>query len=340
MTGVPVATAPAIIGLPRIISLMLFIFSIFGLWNPHSSRLYAIYSYTLHFTCTFLYTISLVAGVLTLNTTEELIAASSMTLTMVATCVLVGNMYVYNGQIRQLLRRISDFPLKDGDANERAIVQRCSSFFTMVASSLYVLANMAASSQNLAALLKGRLPFVAVFPAVDRFHSFWYLYQSGGMTMMSNVNITLQMFPDYLMYMCSAQFQLLDARLRALGRGCRAHPNFGVSVPEMPDQAAARRELIVCIRTHQEIIECVDAVQNLFGFSFFVQTTAMAAISGASAVQLTMVVVFCEFLHCVVFDSSLLSPEFTQKRSRRLYIFRVLRCSHHQRQQLAMFLRQ
>lgn len=307
------------LGTPRIVRVMLFFLRSFGLWHPASSWPYRLYSYALHAVCTLLYVLSLIVGIFGLRTTNALISASAMTCTLVALNVKVLNLYRNNERIRACLHEIAEFRLQtddscdgdggdgdDGDnaaaitttdditaaaptANERSIVARRVRLFTTVAAGLYVMGNTAGASQYAAAYVRGEPPFAAWYPGRATVHPmFWYWYQVGGMLMLSNLNMTMELFPSYLMYMLSVQLRVLAARMRRLGDGVRMRGAFE-GARESRGQWLARRKLRECIRTHQQILRGLAAVESGFEVGFFAQITASAAIVCAMAVQLTIV---------------------------------------------------
>lgn len=277
------------LGTPRIARVMLFFLRTFGLWHPSASLPYRLYSYALHLTCTLLYVLSLIVGIFGLHTNNELISASAMTTTLVALNVKVFNLYRNNAKIRACLRTIAAFRLNEenGDQESRILAHGVRLFST-VATALYAVGNSAGASQYAAAYVAGHPPFAAWYPAAAHTHPMvWYWYQVGAMLMLSNLNMTMELFPSYLMYMISVQMRILGERLRRLGAGVQYAGRFGAA--ETASQWRARRELIACIRTHQEVLGCVDQVQEGFTVGFFAQITASAAIVCAMAVQLTIV---------------------------------------------------
>lgn len=288
------AVGTATFGTPRIARVMLFFLRTFGLWHPTANLPYRLYSYTLHLTCTLMYVLSLIVGIFGLRTNNELISASAMTTTLVALNVKVLNLYRNNGRIRRCLHTIAEFRLLDDGAGagsdriEARILADGVRLFTTIATALYVVGNSAGASQYAAAFVAGEMPFAAWYPAAAATSPMvWYWYQVGAMLMLSNLNMTMELFPSYLMQMLSVQMRILGERMRRLGAGVRHTGAFEGA--ETAEQWRARRELIACIRTHQAIGGCVEQLQVGFSVGFFAQITASAAIICALAVQMTIV---------------------------------------------------
>lgn len=250
------------IGKPRICKIMLTILRFFGLWLPESTLFYRIYSALLHFIFTFCYTSAMVTALFFSPSTNETLTAIGMIMALIALNIKVLNIYMNHQMIRRCLVFIEEFELLNKE-EERRKTERVR-MFTIVAAILYCTGNTAGMSVFLAAHRGRVLPYVAWYP-FDL--SFWWLYsyQVAGMVMLSNVNMTMELLPSYLMYMVSIKMEILGERLRKLGNG--VHNVDGYMEQETQTQLKESVKLSQCIRTHQSILELVKSWRLRFGKS-------------------------------------------------------------------------
>lgn len=229
---------------------MVAVFRLFGLWIPDSTSVYKLYSYSLHGLFTFYYTSTLIVAIFFVQSAKEIINSVGMMLTLTALSVKVLNIYANNVHIRGCLRSIEEFPLHDDE--ELQCKKKRVRMFSIVAWTLYCTGNTAGMSTYLAALRERMLPFKAWYPVETHFWSM-YTFQVGGMLMLSNLNMTMELFPSYLMYMVSIKMEILSTRLRKLGKGV-SHLG-GYADPETVEQHGMTMQLADCIKVHQMILE-------------------------------------------------------------------------------------
>lgn len=225
------------------------ILGLFGLWLPDSTLLYRLYSAILHFIFTFSYTIALVIALFYSPSANDTINSIGMIMTLIALNVKVINIYIHHKMIRRCLTFIEEFKLMDKEEEQRKTVRV--RMFTIVAAILYLTGNVAGMSVYLAAHRGRVLPYIAWYP-FDL--SFWWLYgyQVVGMLMLSNVNMTMELLPSYMMYMVSIKMEILGVRLRKLGFGITNKCRYREM--ETHEQVKESEKLSQCIRTHQSII--------------------------------------------------------------------------------------
>lgn len=242
------------IGRPRIAKIMVTILSIFGLWLPDSTFIYRLYSAQLHCIFTFSYTSALAIALFFAQSANDMLNSLGMIMTLVALNAKVLNIYRHHRMIRRCLIFIEEFKLLDKEEEQRKTDRV--RMFTIVAAILYFTGNTAGMSVYLAAHRARVLPFVAWYPFQL---SFWWLYsyQVVGMLMLSNVNMTMELFPSYLMYMVSIKMDILGERLRKLGSGVTKQMRY-IKERETTDQIKESDKLSQCIKAHQSIIEYVS----------------------------------------------------------------------------------
>lgn len=239
-----------IIGKPRITKIMLAILGFFGLWLPDTTLKYHVYSGTLHFVFTFCYTTAMVVALFFSPSAEQLMTSAGMIMTLVALNVKVLNIYINHRMVRRALTLIEDFELHD-EQEVRLKTQRVR-MFSIVAAILYCTGNTAGLSTYLAAQRARQLLYVAWYP-LDVGYWWAYGYQVVGMLMLSNVNMTMELLPSYLMYMVSIKMEIVGVRLRKLGNGVTHRGHFGDR--ETVEQFQSSAQLAHCIRAHQSILE-------------------------------------------------------------------------------------
>lgn len=211
---------PRAIGKRRIVKWIMFLFRLLGLWQTDKlSPIYLLYQIVLHFIFSFLYALSLCVRIVQIDNTTELIAASGMTLTVVALLFKFINLCYFRRIIAQILHDNETFVL--ANAGEREFVRRRMRFFTIVAIGYYSMANSAGASSFVAAALLRKLPFFGSYPLDWQMNewNYWlvYGYQVAGMFILCNANVTIELLPGYLMFVTSVRLEILAQRLCTLG---------------------------------------------------------------------------------------------------------------------------
>lgn len=228
------------IGRRRIVKWILFLVRLFGLWLPNGgpSALYVAYQIALHSIFSFLYALALCIRMAQLRTATELIAASGMTLTVLALLVKFVNVCHHHRTVARIVHEHETFVMADD--GERRFVDSRMKFFTTVAIGYYLMANSAGASSFVAAALTKSLPFYGSYP-FDWQHEmgdYWlvYGYQVAGMFILCNANVTIELLPGYLMFLTSVRLELLSKRLCALN----GHSTRGA--------------LLRCIKVHKNLL--------------------------------------------------------------------------------------
>lgn len=235
----------------RITNFLLFFFTAFGLWPPKHAVFYKIYGILFQFVFSFLFSVFMCINLFILENKGNMTDALHMSLTEVALFIKVVNFFVRGKAMQTMLRTIQEFKLENLD--EERIIDEKLSFFLKVSIYYYGMANMAGFSGDFAALVAKdvRLPFQGWYP-LDWKHnrlSYWivFVYQGIGMFITSNLNITIELFPMFLMFMISAKVEILGRRLQMIG-----YQNHQIDSDEAPSPNKASL-LINCIKTHEHI---------------------------------------------------------------------------------------
>lgn len=154
---------------------------------------------------------------------ENVIEATNnlcMTLTLITLFGKVLNFKYFLKNIQNLLHFAEEFDLENGEEVE--LVQKSLTFYTKLVKFLIIAVNIAGSSNYIGAFFTGehKLPYLAWYPFDYRnnytLYVALYLYQSIGMFIQSNLNITMDLFSAYVIHIGSVQLELVGKRLRKL----------------------------------------------------------------------------------------------------------------------------
>lgn len=216
-----------------------FIFWFFGLWRTEkSTAFYVVYQVLMHFTLSFLYTLAMCARLFRIDNTAELVAASGMTLTVVALLVKFINLTYFQRVVTDVLSETETFRLTN--AVESKLVRKRMRMFSIISVLYYSMANSSILSSFVAAASSRTLPYAGAYP-LDWQHdavAYWLVYgfQVAGMLMLCSTNVMVELFPGFLMFATSVRMEILAGRLAALnGR-------------------STERSLIDCIKLHQSLL--------------------------------------------------------------------------------------
>lgn len=267
----------SVIGPSRVSKTLIIFFRILGLWYyPDTTVAYKFYAFTLHFIFSFLYVICYVVNLFFLTNLSEATHSLYITLTVVALFVKTINFYWYNSRIQANLVKIQQFQLNDDDEIE--LVGRRMKMFMKLMLYYYGVANTTGLTTYINALFATptQLPFYAWYP-VDWKHNsrdYWiaYSYQTIGMIMEVNLNITIESFPCFVMFMISVQMELLGRRLenmKFIETKCNKLNDVGDMTERKNYVIGQRRNrdldgnnnknletsLVECIKLHQNLIK-------------------------------------------------------------------------------------
>lgn len=211
-----------IVGERKLSKVFVFYFYILGLWSKFqdktvASTLYYIYSYTMHFTLSFCYTGFMVVGLFLISDVNEVTLALCVTFTCVAYVGKIFNFYWHNTGMKQCLKIVSDFVLENEYESE--FLESRMDPFQKLALFYYIVPNLCGITAYFKPVFaaKTELPFLGWYPLDWRNISlhYWltYVYQVIGILIEINLNVTMELFPSYLMYMLSIQMEILGMRL-------------------------------------------------------------------------------------------------------------------------------
>lgn len=214
-------------------------------WTGWKLRAYNFYSIFMVFFL-FVYDLAFCIYIIFLKDINEVTYSLCMTLTVVALFGKVVNFKINVNGIQNLLSLVDKFQLES--LNEAAFVTKKLSPFNKLLVTYFFLANMASVSSYVGAILSGkvRLPFLAWYPFDWETNNFIYvplfLYQAFGMTIQSNLNVTMDLFSGYLMYIGSVKFEILGRRFENLNQ-----------VLDGKKKIVSMEALLKCVKTYQQI---------------------------------------------------------------------------------------
>lgn len=237
------------IGDSTISKILVFHFKALGLWTPEKfSPCYFIYSTLLYVIFSLIYVLCMCLNFFFVTDVEETTHSIYMTLTCLALLFKTLNFLWYNGDMQENLKIVNNFKLQNkGEIN---FVNNRLKLYKNVWIAYYLMINTTGLAAYLSALytVPRQLPFRAWYP-FDWQHDeklYWiaYTYQVVGMIVQANLNITIEIFPGYLMYMAHLKMEILSLRLEGLHQ-------------ELNKQVKSVRNLVECIKLHQNIVRYV-----------------------------------------------------------------------------------
>lgn len=227
-------------------------FRIVGLWFTEQSTIaYKIYSYVFHFVFSAMYTASMLVHLALAPDIDTFVHAFQMTFTVVAMFIKIMNFYRHNQLIQQCFRQVAQFRMFS--RKEVAFARRQHHLFLLAASTFYSVCNITNAILYVQVLFadEPRLSFSGWYP-LDWQHNrahYWtvYGYQNFGMFVATNLNVSLDVLPSYILFMTSANLEILGKRWRKIRnvRRCMA-------------------ELRDCIKAHTSILEYIKSIRIYF----------------------------------------------------------------------------
>lgn len=266
----------------KITNVILFYLRFCGLWKPAASAasiihiVYAVYGISFLMTFSGIYTLCMCINLFFIPDLKELTVASYMSLTEFALLVKAILFYLLNRKLQKLFGTLNEFVL-DSD-EERALVQERLQFFFKIMVFYYAVSNGGVLITEFGSAFSPvpRLPYSGWYPYLDWKHSrrdYWivFTYQSLGMSSTCNMNVTVDSFACFFMYMISVEMELLGMRLRGMGH--KDIPPAGAEAMTSMEGGGGRYlyQLIDQIKLHENMLESIGMLEKYFSVAFFSQ---------------------------------------------------------------------
>lgn len=263
------------IGESTISKILVFHLRMLGIWLPEKfSTLYSIYSALLYVICSFTYVVCMCANFIFLTNVSETTHSIYMTFTCVALLFKTSNFLWYNRDMKINLKIINDFQLENDD--EVDFVRDRLRVYWNIWLSVYLMINATiyAAFTNALIAVPRQLPFRAYYP-MDWQHNdrnYWiaYAYQVVGMIVQANLNIVVEVFPGYLIYMVKVKMDILAKRLRGISKNLKKGSVNDIDSTSV-EQRKSITDLIDCIKLHQHITQFINKIEHNFSIAYFVQ---------------------------------------------------------------------
>lgn len=207
------------IGDSAISKILVFHFKMLGLWAPEQfSLFYFIYSTFLYSIFSIIYVLCMLINIFLLTDTKEATHSLCMTLTCVALLFKTMNFHLFNRDIQNNLKIISNFQLQNSE-EINLVANRLRKYRNMWLF-YYLMINATGLAGYLSVLSAHprQLPFRAWYP-FDWQHdekSYWivYTFQVLGMVVQANMNVAIEIFPGFFIYMAQVKMDILSMRLQ------------------------------------------------------------------------------------------------------------------------------
>lgn len=235
------------IGESTISKILVFHVKVLGLWAPENfSLLYFIYSTLLYLLFTVIYVFCMFVNFFFLTDVKETTHSLYMSLTCVALLFKTMNFLWFNRDMHTNLQLVNNFELHTVE-EIHLTANRLRSYKNLWLA-YYLMINITGLAAYISALyaVPRQLPFRAWYPFDwrhdDKIYWSTYVYQVVGMIVQANLNITMEIFPGFLIYMARLKMDILKMRLE------RNHQNIN-------DQQKSVVHLVDSIKLHQHIVK-------------------------------------------------------------------------------------
>lgn len=269
--------------LNKVLRPMIFQFRIVGLWPSETNSIaYKTYGYFLFIAFSSVLTVTMLTEMVFagLTASENFTDSMYMSLTEFALFIKIIRFKMRNRSIQRLLENVKNFHLETDD--EVNLFNRKLYFIYIILIVNYTMTSVSFWSAFVKCIMSEEV--ILVFPAhypIDWQNGgrmFWIVlaHQTTGMVITSNLNAGIDMYPDFLLHICTAQMEVLGKRLQALGYNhdkFKQRHQFNTADGQQKDTLQRLKD---CIRLHQQILELSDFkisfpmfILSLFQFRFY-----------------------------------------------------------------------
>lgn len=265
------------VDLRQVTRVIKFVLRICGLWKPSSGSrwtiAYAIYGILFLTTFSGFFTLCMCINLFFIPDLKELTVASYMSLTELALFVKIVYFFILNRKLQKLFGELDEFALEH-EWEQNLVRERVQYFFKIMAF-YYAVSNGAVSVTEIGSALtpEPKLSYSGWYPYLDwqtNRRDFWIVfgYQCLGMRSTCNMNVTIDSFACFFMFMISVQMEILGKRLNNMG-----HEKILVNAnkTDYEDRTWYIRRLINQIKLHQKMIASTKSFERYFSMAFFTQ---------------------------------------------------------------------
>lgn len=252
-----------LVGERKLSKVCVFLFGVFGLWSKYKAKtmasiMYYVYALTMHLTFSFFYTGFMVASVIFISSVNEITFFICVNFTFIAYLVKMVNFVWNEAGMKQCLKIVSNFELENEYESE--FLEGRMDPFQRLAKCYYIVPNLCGLTAYLKPLFahETELPVMGLYPLDWKNNSmdYWiiYVYQVVAIFIEINVNITIELFPSYLMYMLSIQMEILGKRIEDISASTCSTIDLGndISISTMEQQEILQK-LLEYLKLHQKI---------------------------------------------------------------------------------------
>lgn len=239
-----------------------------GLWKPYNESYlkmasYSIYSTVLLFVFPIFYSFFMVCSIFLLTDLSDLSDRLFMSLAETALTIKAINFIMNNFEWQLIFKEIKEFRIKS--IWEQQIVTNRHRLFQKITFIYLFNANFYGFLMALIAALNGQMMYSGWYPGFDVQNSrldFWivYSFQGIGMAITANMNILLDSYYCFMMFMTSAHLNIFGNRLSSMQMG-----NSNRSIIRI------RNELIEQIHVHQRINANFKLIRHNLEWAYFCQ---------------------------------------------------------------------
>lgn len=261
---------PTSVYIKPISHLMCFIFRIFGLWKPYGKSkttiiAYSVYAVIFLFTFSTVYSILMVCNIFFLTDSSDLTNRLYMSLTETAAAIKIINFFINNREWQLVLTKIGEFRIKS-EKDAKNIQKRAR--ILQIAFYVYILtSNVTILTWAILPLSSGakELIYSGWYPGLDWVNSrrdYWitYSYQEIGIIITCNLNVTIDSYYCFLMYIISGQVNIFGKYLSEIQAANGENASHRI-----------RLNLIEKIHLHQRLNGNLALIQKNLQWTYFCQ---------------------------------------------------------------------
>lgn len=204
----------------------------------------------------------MVANLYFLTDFSDLTYRLFMSSTKVAFTMKVLNHFFNNKSIQKIRKMHKEFEILSPHEDES--IQKLITIFGIILFLYYLLSNMTITLWNISTLYADEkvLAFSGWYPGFDWEHNqrdYWiiFIYQYIGITITGNLNVSIDSFFCFSMYLISAEFEILGNRLKEI----QTKPQIG----------SIKLEFVKHVKIYNDIIEIIHEMKNNLALTYFTQ---------------------------------------------------------------------
>lgn len=275
------------------------VFTVLGTWKPYNrsktiQKAYNIYAVIILFSIIFLYGFLMVCNLMLIDDMSDLTDRLFMTVQQIGSNVKMIYIFINNKRFQQLLASVKHFEIET--PAEEQLMERRMNFFGKVVFWYFFIPVSGINMMNLKAAMERTLTYSSWYPELDwrnnsRDYSIAYTHDSIGTDANCFLNVAMDSYYCFIMYMIATELLILGMRLNNMDFGIPdvfLHSNHNETALL---SHKSHSSLVNCIRLHQEIIDLTKSIKMCMIWSYLPQVMLSALIICAITNEIALVTI-------------------------------------------------